>query len=168
MKYEDAKDKFIQGWGSLGSNWGINRTMAQIHALLLVSPSPLSTEDVMENLKVSRGNAHSNLRELINWGIVKKEIIPGDRKDFFSAEKDIWKVSMQVIKERRKREIEPLLKLLNELKDIQTDPSKPEEKELHKAVTEISDVLGKADNMVDKLSRANDNWFLGSIMKLMK
>ena len=73
MNLEEAKNKFIQSWGTLGSQWGINRTMSQIHALLLVSAEPLSAEDVMEQLNISRGNANMNLRALMDWGLVTKE-----------------------------------------------------------------------------------------------
>ena len=72
MQLTEAKEKFVQSWGSLGSQWGINRTMAQIHALLLVSHEALSTEDIMETLQISRGNANMNIRELINWQLVQK------------------------------------------------------------------------------------------------
>src|SRR6185295_6647027 len=102
MKLPEAKDKFIHAWGKLGSSWGINRTMAQVHALLLISPEPLSAEDIMKELAISRGNANMNLRELINWGLVEKEHVKGERREFFSAEKDIWKVAMQIAKERKK------------------------------------------------------------------
>src|SRR5271163_2942662 len=91
MQLAEAKAKFIADWGRFGTNWGINRTMAQIHALLLVSPDALSAEEVMEQLSISRGNANMNLRELMDWGLVQKVIVPGERKEFFSAEKDIWK-----------------------------------------------------------------------------
>src|ERR1700741_4977652 len=101
MKYNEAKDKFIQTWGTLGSSWGISRTMAQVHALLLISPEPLSTEEIMEDLKISRGNSNMNVRDLIDWGLVYKELKAGERKEFFRAEKDIWKVAKQIIKERR-------------------------------------------------------------------
>ena len=118
MKLDEAKEKFIQAWGTLGSNWGISRTMAQVHALLLVSPEPLSAEDVMEQLQISRGNANLNLRALIDWGLVQKELRPGERKEFFAAEKDIWKVFRQVVKERRKRELEPMLEVLQTLSKV--------------------------------------------------
>src|SRR6188474_963118 len=112
MKLNEAQDKFIQAWGTLGSSWGINRTMAQIHALLLVSPDALSTEEIMEDLNISRGNANMNIRALLDWNLVYKELKPGERREYFSAEKDIWKVATQVIRERRKRELEPVLKVL--------------------------------------------------------
>src|SRR5688500_17675263 len=105
MKLAEAKSQFIQAWGTLGSKWGINRTMAQLHALLIVSPDPLSAEELMEALNISRGNANMNIRDLMDWGLVEKIHKPGDRKEYFSAEKDIWKVTKQVARERKKREL---------------------------------------------------------------
>lgn len=121
MKLAEAKQQFISSWGAFGTHWGINRTMAQIHALLLVSPDPLSQDDIMEQLNVSRGNANMNIRELIDWGLVDRVIIPGERKEYFSAEKDIWKVATQIVKERKKRELNPMLKLLEQLENVEGD-----------------------------------------------
>ncbi|MCB0624548.1 MAG: transcriptional regulator, partial [Saprospiraceae bacterium] len=81
MDLREGKEKFIQSWGALGSSWGVNRTMAQIHALLLISPEALSADEIMEDLMVSRGNANMNLRALIDWGLVYKELKPGERKE---------------------------------------------------------------------------------------
>jgi hypothetical protein len=100
MQYEEGKRQFIQTWGKLGGEWGINRTMAQVHALLLISPRPLSTEQVMEELSISRGNANMNLRDLLDWNLVHKELVPGDRKEYFVAEKDIWEVAKRIARER--------------------------------------------------------------------
>jgi DNA-binding transcriptional regulator GbsR (MarR family) len=168
MKYDEAKLKFIQGWGSLGTNWGINRTMAQVHALLLISPVSMSTEEVMEDLQISRGNANMNLRELLNWGLVRKDLKPGERKEYFYAEKDIWKAAMQIIKERRKRELEPLLQVMGELKTLDKEDTSDEAKEFTKVVANIEDVIGKADVALDKMSRAQDNWLMGGLLKLIK
>ena len=121
MKLVEAKAEFINQWGILGSQWGINRTMAQVHALLLVAAQPLSTDDIMEQLNISRGNANMNIRELIDWQLVQKTLIAGDRKEYFTAEKDIWKVATQIIKERKKRELEPMLKLLDQLEEVDGD-----------------------------------------------
>jgi DNA-binding transcriptional regulator GbsR (MarR family) len=118
MQIDEAKQKFIQTWGALGSSWGINKTMAQIHALLLVATEPLSAEDIMEQLQVSRGNVNMNLRALMDWGIVSKENKIGERREFFVADKDIWAVARQISRERRKREIEPMIKVLNDLKAV--------------------------------------------------
>src|ERR1700753_4094065 len=121
MQLAEAKAKFIADWGRLGTNWGINRTMAQIHALLLVSPDHLSADEVMEQLEISRGNANMSLRELIHWGLVQKVIVPGERKEFFTAEKDIWKVARQIVKERKKRELDTMLPGLKELSEVDGD-----------------------------------------------
>ena len=80
-----ARDEFVTQWGAIGSAWGINRTMAQIHALLIITPSALTTDEVMEELKISRGNAHTNLRELVGWGLVRSVVRKGERKEYFEA-----------------------------------------------------------------------------------
>src|SRR5687767_9598906 len=121
MKLAEAKQQFVQSWGSLATQWGINKTMAQIHALLMSTPGPLNQDDIMEQLNVSRGNANMNIRELINWGLVDRVILPGERKEYFTAEKDIWKIARQVVKERKKRELDPLIKTLEQLQDIEGD-----------------------------------------------
>ena len=121
MKLTEAKQQFISSWGAFGTHWGINRTMAQIHALLLISPDPLTQDDIMEELNISRGNTNMNIRELINWGLVERVLLPGERKEYFSAEKDIWKVVKQIVKERKKRELEPMLKLLDQLEEVEGD-----------------------------------------------
>ena len=85
MKLIEAKSQFIQAWGTLGSKWGINRTMAQLHALLMVSPDPMTADELMEELNISRGNVNMNVRELMDWGLVEKMHKPGDRKEYFWA-----------------------------------------------------------------------------------
>lgn len=118
MEIAEARLKFIHGWGQLGASWGINRTMAQIQALLLLSPKALSTDEIMEQLKISRGNTNMNLRELVSWGTVYKSFIPGDRKEYFYSEKSMWELAKKVSRERKKRELEPLVKMLEEVKQV--------------------------------------------------
>jgi DNA-binding transcriptional regulator GbsR (MarR family) len=113
MELQEAKMQFVSAWGSFGSNWGINRTMAQIHALLLVSHEPVSADDVMRELNISRGNVNMNLRELINWGLVDRVILTGERKEFFTAEKDIWNVARTILLERKNRVLEAMLIFLD-------------------------------------------------------
>lgn len=168
MDLREGKEKFIQAWGTLGSNWGINRTMAQVHALLLVSPGSLSAEEIMEELNISRGNANMNLRALIDWGLVQKELKPGERREFFSAEKDIWKVFKQVVKERRKRELEPIFKVLEEVKHIDGPKNDRNVKTFTESIEGIQKFAGKADKALDTIVKADENWFLSSLMKLMK
>src|SRR5256885_14687249 len=109
-----ARDEFVTQWGAIGSAWGINRTMAQIHALLITTPRPLSTDEIMEDLKISRGNAHGNLRDLVGWGLVRSVVRKGERKEYFEAEKNVWKMFCIIIRERRRRELRPALAILKE------------------------------------------------------
>ncbi|MFY7733215.1 MAG: GbsR/MarR family transcriptional regulator [Bacteroidia bacterium] len=168
MNLTEAKKQFIQTWGTLGSEWGINRTMAQVHALLLISPNALCTEDIMEQLNVSRGNANMNLRELMNWTLINKELVPGDRKEYFVAEKDIWEIARIIARERKRREIEPVLKVLNGLKEVEGDQSDKELKAFTETVNNLSNFVGKMDKSVDMMLKADENWFFGTILKMIK
>ncbi len=102
----------------MASQWGINRTMAQIHALLYASEEPMDTDEIMEALQISRGNANMNLRSLIQWDLAQKVHLAGSRKDFYKAEKDVWKITARIIKERQKREIKPIKDQLQHCLDI--------------------------------------------------
>src|SRR6201989_2564144 len=133
MELPEAKQKFIESWGKLGSEWGINRTMAQVHALLLITPDALTTEEIMEQLSISRGNANMTLRDLINWGLIEKQLKPGERKEYFYADKDTWNIARQVAKERRKRELDPIIKILDELTKVEGDKKNPAYKTFHKS-----------------------------------
>lgn len=168
MELQEGKDKFIQAWGTLGSQWGINRTMTQIHALLLVSAEPLSADNIMEQLQISRGNVNMNVRDLMDWGLVHKILKPGERKEFFSAEKDIWKVFKQVVKERRKRELEPVFNILSELQQVQGDPQNVEYKAFTESIEGIRKIASRADSTLDTLLKADENWFMGTLLKMMK
>src|SRR6201991_1672078 len=112
-----ARDEFVMQWGAIGSAWGINRTMAQIHALLIITPRALTTDEVMEELKISRGNAHTNLRELVGWGLVRGVVRKGERKEYFEAEKDVWKMFCIIVRERKRREIRPAINVLKDCID---------------------------------------------------
>jgi DNA-binding transcriptional regulator GbsR (MarR family) len=103
-----AMEKIVRFWGEMASNWGINRTMAQIYALLYLEGAPLHTDDIMQQLDISRGNANMNLRSLVDWNIVRKMRRAGSRKDFYVAEKDLWDATAQIIRERERREIRPV------------------------------------------------------------
>lgn len=168
MKLVEARQQFVQSWGVLGSQWGINRTMAQVHALLLTAPVALCTDDIMEQLKISRGNANMNLRELINWNIVERVIIPGDRKEYFQAEKDIWKVATRIMYERKKRELDPMVKLLTLLEQVEGDKRNSDIKAFIDTVSNIKRFAGQAEKTMDTMIRAEENWFVNQFMKLMK
>lgn len=166
MQFEEAKEKFIQAWGTLGSNWGVNRTMAQIHALLLISPEALTTEEIKEELKISSGNANMNLRALMDWGLVYKELKPGERKEYFIAEKEMWIVVKNIIIQRKKRELEPMLKALDELSDVEVTDEKSEE--FATMIKEVKLFASKADSTLDSLTKSEANWFMGTFMKMIK
>lgn len=167
MNYKEAKDKFISTWGVLGSSWGINKAMAQIHALLWISPEPLSMEDIMEELQISRGNTSMNLRQLIDWGIVYKESKAGDRKEYFASEKEVQELARQVAKERSKREIKPVIRVLKEVSSIEDDNSE-KTKELIKQTAELYDLVSSMDKMIDKVVNQEKNWMTKVLMKFIK
>lgn len=168
MKLSEAKKQFISSWGAFGTHWGINRTMAQIHALLLVSPDPITQDEIMEQLNISRGNVNMNIRELISWNLVDRVIVTGERKEYFSAEKDIWKVATQIIKERKKRELDPMLKLLGQLENVEGDKKDRETKQFVEMIGSIKKLGLNADKMLDVTIKAEENWFMGSILKMFK
>ncbi len=168
MKLTEAKQQFISSWGAFGTHWGINRTMAQIHALLLISPDPLTQDDIMEELDISRGNTNMNIRELINWRLVERVLLPGERKEYFSAEKDMWKVVKQIVKERKKRELEPMLQLLDKLEDVDGDKKDKHVKTFVDTVSSIKKLGKQADRTLDVMIKAEESWFLGTIMKMFK
>ena len=168
MKLSEAKQQFINSWGAFGTQWGINRTMAQIHALLLVSPGPVTQDDIMEQLSISRGNVNMNIRDLISWSLVERIILPGERKEYFTAEKDIWKVATQIIKERKKRELDPMLKLLGQLDKIDGDKKDKETKQFIEMIAGIKKLGNQADKVLDVMIRAEEHWFTGSVLKIFK
>ncbi len=166
MELEEGKQKFIQSWGTLGSHWGINRTMAQIHALLLVSNEALSANNVMQELNISMGNTNMNIRALMDWGLVYKELKPGERKDFYVAEKDMWEVVKKIITQRKKKELEPMLRVLESISNVEgTDPKTEEFK---KVIGDLKLFSSKADSALDNLTKEDSNWFIGTFMRMIK
>lgn len=114
MNLTSVQQKFILHWGEMGTRWGINRTVAQIHALLFISPKPRHAEDIAETLGVARSNVSTSLKELQSWGIVKLVHVLEDKRDHFESMKDVWSMFRVVLDERKKREIDPTLHLLEE------------------------------------------------------
>lgn len=108
------QQKFILHWGEMGTRWGINRTVAQVHALLFISPNPIHAEEIANTLSVARSNVSTSLRELQGWGIVRVVHVLGDRRDHFESVKDVWEIFRIVAEERKRREIDPTLRVLRE------------------------------------------------------
>jgi DNA-binding transcriptional regulator GbsR (MarR family) len=165
VEFEEAKSTLIEAWGTLGNSWGINKAMAKIHILLLISPDPLSTEDIMEELSISRGNANLNIRALIDWGLVFKKLVPGERKEYFYPVKEMWELVRIVATERRKREIQPVTKVLDEVSriDPEGDPAKEE------FLKTVHGMIGLVDNCnmaVDQLIKIEKSKFLRAMISL--
>ena len=166
MKLEEAENKFIEIWGALGTQWGISRTMAQIHAYLMVKNDPKTTEDIMRDLQISRGNANMNTRALIEWGLVHKVIKSGERKDFFIAERDIWEVTKKIASQRRKKELIPLLSKLEQLEKSKIEDS-GSQKHFNDLVKEISEIANITDDLLFKLEKVERTWLSEKLLKLI-
>ena len=165
MELQTSKQKFIDTWGSLGSEWGINKSVAQVHALLLVSVEPVSTDEVMEALTISRGNANMSLRQLMDYGIISKKVVPGDRKEYFVAEKDIWKWAVKVALMRKQKEIDPVMEVLKELQAETATNETAEAKEFNKTVNDIHSFTDQFSTLADKIFSSNRGELLLKILK---
>lgn len=151
-KLKQAKDEFVSQWGALGTQWGINRTMAQIHALLMIAPEALTTDEVMAELQISRGNAHSNLKELVAWGLLRVVVKRGERREYFEAEKDVWQIFTIVARERKRREIDPALAVLSRCVEESRDIKTADGKAFYDQMRALEDFVGFASKMSDRVS----------------
>src|SRR6188474_138733 len=113
-----AQDTFIRRWGEMGATWGINRTQAEIHALCYITAQPVSTDDVMERLNISRGNASMSLRALCDWGIVRRLHRRGERREYFESLSDVWEMFSIIASERKRREMDPVLETIKQCKEM--------------------------------------------------
>ncbi len=117
MKTETVR-QFVEAWGAMGSLWGINRSVARVHALLMANEEPLSLEQIADRLKMSKGNASMSLRELRTFGVVRQVEVPGDRRDFYVTEPDVWTMFFRILRERKRREFDPALEAVHRLVDV--------------------------------------------------
>jgi DNA-binding transcriptional regulator GbsR (MarR family) len=113
----DPERRFVMHWGEMGSRWGVNRTVAELHAVLYLSDTPLAAEELADRLGVARSNVSTSLRELRGWGIIRVVRVPGDRRDHYESLTDVWEMFRIVLDERKKREIEPTMRVLRECLD---------------------------------------------------
>ena len=162
----EAKVQFIHLWGVSGSGWGVSKTLAQVHALLLVSPAALSTEDIMEQLTISRGNASMTVRELIGWGLIYKELRPGERREFFVAEKDMLQVTRCIIRARKRRELDQMKRSLDQLAALPGDPADADYRAFHTALSDIQQLATVSDKLLTRLMQAEKSWFWNTFLKL--
>ena len=142
----DNRSQFVESWGSMGVMWGINRSMARIHALLLATKEPLGLEEITEELGMSRGNASMSLKDLRNWGVVRKVNLTGERRDFYIAEDDVWSMLFKIASERKKREFDPALSALQKVV-ASTDE---EEDLVRDRLEELEEMLGAMDRLLQR------------------
>src|SRR5437867_355745 len=162
---KQARSRFIDSWGEMGPKWGIAKTMAQIHALLMVSEKPLSTDEVMLELSISRGNANMNLRNLADWGLIRRSFLKGDRKEYFQSEKDSWNMFCRIARERRKREIEPVIESMQEcLALVDRDKASALFRE---RVGQLLDLVKTLDYVLGKIAEQERNAIIPRILKLL-
>ncbi len=166
MNYKEGKSRFIESWGKLAINWGLNRTIGQVHALLLISCKPICADKIMEELKISRGNANITIRTLIDWGIVHKHLIPGERKEYFTAEKDMWKVLRSIIRMRKKKELDPMLQVLDDISRVQ--PVCEDSQEFCNTIKEIRVFSDRADSALDNIANSEAKWLMSGMLRMMR
>ncbi|MDP3849985.1 MAG: transcriptional regulator [Luteolibacter sp.] len=164
---KQARDEFVAQWGALGTQWGINRTMAQIHALLMTAPEPLGTDEVMEELEISRGNAHTNLKELVAWGLLRVVVRKGERREYFEAEKDVWKVFIMVTRERKRREIDPALQVLRKCAEESQDIDTPEGRAFYEQMRQLEEFVEFASTMADRVAGMKHGFALQMAAKML-
>jgi DNA-binding transcriptional regulator GbsR (MarR family) len=166
-RLQQARGEFVAQWGAMGTQWGISRTMAQIHALLMTSPEPLCTDEVMAELEISRGNAHANLKELVAWGLVRMVVKKGERRDFFEAEKDVWTIFTIVTRERKRREIEPALAVLNQCAAATEQMTSAEGRAFHEQVVQLHEFVAFTSKMAEKVASMKHGYALQWAAKLL-
>ncbi len=152
-----ARDEFVTQWGAMGTTWGINRTMAQIHALLLTAPRPLATDEIMAELRISRGNANTNLRDLVGWGLIRGIIRKGERKEYFEAEKDVWRVFCTIARERKRREFTPAMEVLRHCCDETKDVDGPEAEQFRRQMRALLEFMQFGERILDRIARSDQS-----------
>lgn len=163
MKLTPIMEKFIVHWGEMGTRWGVNRTVAQIHALLYLSPRPLNAEEISETLSVARSNVSTSIKELMSWRLVKVVHVLGDRRDHFESLKDLWEIFNRVVDERKKREIDPTLTILRQC-ELEAESDKETPAEVKQRITAMTEFLETVSVWYDQMRGVPKS----TIMKLMK
>ena len=161
-----AKAQFIHTWGVSGASWGVSKTLAQMHALLLVSPVALSTEDLMEQLTISRGNASMTVRELVDWGLVYKELRAGERREYFVAEKDMLQVTRCIVRARKRRELDQMKRSLDQLAAVPGDPTDADYRVFHAVLSDIQQLATVSDKVLTRIMQAEKSWFWDKFVRL--
>lgn len=163
MNNEDFISEFIQHCGEMGSQWGFNRTIGQVFALLLLSEEPITAQEIVDKLFISRGNVSMAIKELQSWKVLKISRVPEDRKDYYSTLDDIWEIANAIFEERRRREVEPTMHLLN--KSIELPAESIEQKYAQMKMEEVLDLLSAINHWSSQLQTLSQDQLL-ALMKL--
>jgi DNA-binding transcriptional regulator GbsR (MarR family) len=163
-----CQSEFVDQWGALGSAWGINRSMAQIHARLLIAPESMSTDALIEELGISRGNANTNLRELVGWGLVRTVVVRGERRQYFEAEKSVWRIFCTIARERKRRELEPALAMLRGLHDRTRSLRTRDGKALHSQIGALADFVETVTGIIDRVVSRSESQVVPSLLRLFR
>ncbi len=167
-KLEFFKDEFIAEWGALGPAWGMTRTVARIHALLMISDKPLTTDEIMDSLSISRGGAHGALKELVTMGITKGTIPKGERKESYVGEKDPWKVFCSIMRERKRREVEPVLAILNRCLAASGEFHGDDARSFIDQLVHLKEFVDAGDRVMEKIGTSERGTILKWMMALVK
>jgi DNA-binding transcriptional regulator GbsR (MarR family) len=170
MNLNEAKSHFIAQWGNMAGVWGVNRTMGQIHACLLIAEDDLSAETLMALLNISRGNANMSIRSLIDWGLAERVHKIGERREYFRADKDPHSMMLKITQQRRKRELEPLIKLFSELENIETHNTveKEEVLRLNQVFENLNSFTKKNDKLLRRFLKSEEEWYINLLSKILK
>lgn len=166
MELKEGKARFIESWGKLGSSWGISRTMAQLHALLLITPKAICADQIMDELKISRGNVNMNIRALCDWGLAHKELKPGDRKEYFIAEKNMTIVMKQIIRHRKQKELDPMKKMLDEISCVENECT--ESQEFCHMIKDLKLYTDKVDKTLERFIESDSGWVHSLLFKVLR
>jgi DNA-binding transcriptional regulator GbsR (MarR family) len=166
MDFAASKDKFLESWSAMASQWGISRSMSLVHASLLISPKASCADVLMDDLQLSRGSVNTNLRALMDWGLVHKKYLPGERKDHYYAEKDMWTIFRQILIHRKQKELKPLLDTLQTFSDVEEESE--EAREFSTMIRQLRDITHKTDIVLDNIAQSEDNWFESPFFQMLK
>ncbi len=162
MKLSPTSERFILHWGEMGTRWGVNRTVAQIHALLYLSEGPLAAEEIADTLSVARSNVSNSLKELLSWRLVKIVHVMGDRRDHFDTSKDVWELFKLIVEGRKQREVDPTLAVLGEL--LASPQLKTESAGVRKRIQEAEQFIHILTQWSDEMLRLEPE----TLMKVLK
>lgn len=159
----------IATWGQLSAHWGIPRSMGQIHALLMISPEPMTADQIIAELGISRGNVSMHIRSLVEWGVVHKTFVPGERREYFYSEKDVWKMALQIARERKRRELDPLIATLQDLSVTESNEENHNAVvEMKKMTDQILDVAMQIDKVLDIGIRSGSQGLVRKLISVLR